>query len=201
MTASRSASHEPARAVAIKLWTKEYEMTDNNAASVAVLAPGTYRLDPDKSKVHYSSKHMFGLGTVHATFTIHEGELVIGDPLEMSSATVTVDAASFHSYSAKRDRDVRSAGLLDVARYPNITFASNSLQATADGFLVPGTVTAHGHTVPVEVRIDRVTREDTGVRVHGRAEHLDRTAFGITGSRGMVGRFLDLELDAFATAA
>ncbi len=75
------------------------------------------------------------------------------------------------------------------------------MQEAGDGWLVTGTVTAHGHTVPVQVRIDRVTDEGTGIRVHGRAEHLDRTAFGITGSKGMVGRFLDLELDAFAIAA
>jgi hypothetical protein len=67
--------------------------------------------------------------------------------------------------------------------------------------LVTGTVTAHNHTVAVAVRIKGITHEGTGIRLHGRAEHLDRTAFGITGSRGMVGRYLDLEIDAFATAA
>ena len=30
---------------------------------------GTYRIDPDRSVIRYSGKHMFGLGTVHATFT------------------------------------------------------------------------------------------------------------------------------------
>lgn len=176
-------------------------MTNSSTASITVLAPGEYRLDPNKSQVHYSGKHMFGLGTVHATFTIQGGGLSIGAPLATSSASVTVDAASFASNNAKRDKDVRSAGLLDVARYPDITFASDSLQETEDGWLVAGTVTAHGHTVPVHVRIDLVADEGTGVRVHGRAEHLDRTAFGITGSRGVVGRYLDLELDVFAITA
>lgn len=176
-------------------------MTDSSTASLAVLAPGTYRIDPTKSEVRYAGKHMFGLGTVHATLTIQSGELRVGEPLTSSTATVTVDAASFSSGSAKRDKDVRSVGLLDVDRYPHITFASDGLQETEDGWLVTGTVTAHGHTVPVDLRIDRATGEGTGIRVHGRAEHLDRTAFGITGSRGMVGRYLDLELDAFAVPA
>ena len=35
---------------------------------------------------------------------------------------MTVDAASFHSGSSKRDRDVRSRGLLDIEQYPDITF-------------------------------------------------------------------------------
>lgn len=176
-------------------------MTASGTASIEVLAPGTYRLDPTKSQVHYSGRHMFGLGTVHATFTIEGGDLRIGEPLASSRATVTVDAASFSSNNARRDNDVRAAGLLDVDRHPYITFASDRLQETDDGWLVTGTVTAHGHTVPVDVRIDRVTGEGTGMRLHGRAEHLDRTAFGITGSRGMVGRYLDLELDVFAIPA
>lgn len=176
-------------------------MTDSSTASTAVLVPGTYRFDPTKSQVHYTSKHMFGMGTVHATFTVQGGELRVCEPRTTSSVIVTVDAASFSSNSARRDKDVRSAGLLDVTNYPDITFASDRLQQSGDTLLVTGTVTAHGHTVEVNVHIDRIAREGTGIRLHGRAEHLDRTAFGITGSRGMVGRYLDLELDAFAIAA
>jgi polyisoprenoid-binding protein YceI len=177
------------------------QMTNGSGVSMTDLPPGTYRLDPHRSRVHYSGKHMFGMGTVHATFTVQSGELHVDDPLGSSSVIVTVDAASFKSNIAKRDDDVRSAGLLDVARYPVITFASDDLQHDGDTVLVTGTVTAHGHSVGVAVRIDHLTREGTGIRLHGRAEHLDRTAFGITGSRGMVGRYLDLELDAFATTA
>ena len=175
-------------------------MTDSTA-STAELAQGTYHLDPTKSQVHYTGKHLFGMGTVHATLSIRAGEVRIREPLTTSTVTVTVEAASFSSANTKRDKDVRSAGLLDVSNYPDITFASDSLRQTEDGLLVTGTVTAHGHTAGVDVRIDRVTPEGAGIRLHGRAEHLDRAAFGITGSRGMVGRYLDLELDAFAVAA
>jgi len=176
-------------------------MTEHTPApSIEGLSPGRYRLEPTQSQVRYSSKHMFGLGTVHAVFSIQEGELRVGDPLTASSVTVTVAAASFTSNSAKRDKDVRSAGLLNVDTYPDITFASHSLQPTSDGWLVHGAVTAHGQTVPVDVRIDRLTHEPDGIRVHGQAQHLDRTTFGITGSRGMVGRYFDLDLDVLATA-
>jgi len=115
--------------------------------------------------------------------------------------TVTVDAASFGSNNARRDKDVRSAGLLDVDRYPDTAFASDSCTETEDGWLATGAVTAHGHSVPVDVWIDRVTDEGAGAGVHGRAEHLDRTAFGVSGSRGMVGRYLDLECAVFVISA
>ena len=176
-------------------------MTDTSTATMPSLSPGRYRLDPNQSTLHYSSKHMFGLGVVHATFRVRGGELRVGEPLDTSVVEVTVDAASFSSGNARRDKDVRSAGLLDVERFSDITYASEGLQQTEEGWLVTGTVTAHGHTVPVDVRIDRVVDEGAGIRMHGRAERLDRTAFGITGSRGMVGRYLDLELDVVAIPA
>jgi polyisoprenoid-binding protein YceI len=109
-----------------------------------------------------------------------------------------VDAASYTANTSRRDKDVRAAGLLAVDRYPDNTFASDGLRETGDGWVVTGTVTAHGHTVPVDVLVDRVAPESGGIRVHGRADHLDRTALGITGSKGMVGRYLDLELDVVA---
>jgi hypothetical protein len=59
-------------------------------------------------------------------------------------------------------------------------------------------VTAHGAAAPVDVAIDRVTPNGNGVRVHARADHLDRHAFGITGSKGMAGRYLDLDVDVLA---
>lgn len=120
---------------------------------------------------------------MHATLTIQAGELRIGDPLATFSATVTVDAARFSSRNANAKKDVRSPGLLDVETHPHVTFASDTLQEMPDGWLVTGIATAHGPTIPVDVRVDRVTHEGAGLRVHGRNEHLDRTALGITGSR------------------
>lgn len=177
-------------------------MLDPHLDSTHTVAPGRYLIDPDRSRVRYSGKHMFGLGTVHATFSIREGGLSIGDAVGALRTMVTVDAASFCSDSTKRDRDVRSAGLLDVEHYPDITFASEHAQETpGEGWLVPGTVTAHGRSVPVDVQVDRVTADGPEVLVHGWVRNLDRTSFGITGSRGMVGRHLDLELDVVATPA
>jgi len=90
-------------------------MTESSTSSTGPIVLGTYRLDPSKSRVRYSGKHMFGMGTVHATFTVEGGELRVCEPLATSSVIVTVDAASFSSNSARRDKDVRSASLLDVA--------------------------------------------------------------------------------------
>ena len=176
-------------------------MTAQHATSVQAPPAGTYRIDPQRSQVAYTGHHMFGLGVVHATFAISSGQIQVADPLTGSRVVVTVEAGSFRSSSAKRDKDVRSASLLDVAAHPDITFCSEALRRDGDTWRVSGIVTAHGKAVPVEVIIDHVMPETGGVRVHGRADHLDRYAFGVTNGKGMVGRYLDLDLEVFAVSA
>ena len=176
-------------------------MTTDNVSALEALSPGRYQLDPQRSQVSYSGRHMFGLGTVHATFAITSGEVQVADPFIESRAVVSVDAASFTSNSAKRDTDVKSPSLLNVADYPEITFRSSSLEQISGGWKLSGTVTAHGEVVPVDVLLDEATPEPGGVRLHALAKRLDRYAFGVTGGKGMVGRYLDLDLDVLAVRA
>jgi polyisoprenoid-binding protein YceI len=173
---------------------------ESTTATVKIPAAGTYRIDPTRSQVSYSGRHMFGLGVVHAGFAIRSGEIRVGDPLTSSAVTVIVDAGSFRSASTKRDKDVRGPSLLDAATYPDITFVSDGLRPDGDSdrWRMSGIVTAHARSVPVEVVIDRVTRQIEGLRLHGRAAHLDRYAFGVTQGKGMVGRHLDLDLEVVA---
>jgi polyisoprenoid-binding protein YceI len=176
-------------------------VTAQSAAPAELPRGGTYRVDPERSTVSYSGRHIFGLGAVHATFTISSGLLRVADPITASTAEVTVDASSFRSDKARRDKDVRSRMLLNAATYPEITFVSDSLRQDGVGWVLTGAVTAHGTRVPVQVRIDRVATEGDSIRVHARAEHLDRYAFGVTKGKGMAGRFLDLDLDVAAHPA
>jgi polyisoprenoid-binding protein YceI len=176
-------------------------MTVESVPSVQAPTVGRYRVDPGQSTVSYSGRHMFGMGAVHATFAITSGEVQVLDPVAGSTVVVRVDPASFSSGNARRDRDVVAASLLDCATYPEISFVSAGLREDAGHWVLSGTVTAHGTTVPVDVVIDRMTPEAEGMRVHARAAHLDRRAFGITGSPGIVGRYLDLDFDVLAERA
>src|ERR1700712_355731 len=103
-------------------------MSTQDSTSIELPTVGVYVIDPMRSKVSYSGRHMFGLGSVHATFTINSGEVRILDPASASTVTVSIDANSFASGNAKRDKDVRAGGLLDCATYPAITFSSQDLQ-------------------------------------------------------------------------
>lgn len=174
-------------------------MTIEITASPALPAAATYRIDRERSTVSYTGRHLFGMGVVHATFSIKSGEIQIDDPPITSGVSICIDANSFASGNAKRDKTVRSAALLDTATYADITFMSSNLRWDGDRWLLNGAVKAHGVTVPAEVMFDRVVHDALGIRVQARAEHLDRYSFGVTGSRGMIGRHLDLDFDIYAT--
>lgn len=172
-------------------------MEDVSAEGLYEVGAGTYDIDPARSTVHYTGKHMFGLGTVHAEFGLTSGLIRVDDPLTGSSVHAVIDAGSFSSDSDRRDVDI-TRNFLEVDTHPEITFASTGVSRNGDRILVDGTVTAHAGTAPVQVVVHAIRAEGDGVRIHARAAHLDRLAFGITRGRGMVGRFLDLDLDVLA---
>jgi polyisoprenoid-binding protein YceI len=69
--------------------------------------------------------------------------------------------------------------------------------------VVPGSVTAHGTAAPVEVRLSDARLESGGAgpaRFRATAR-LDRTTFGVTKKKGMVGRTVDLVIEAVAQQA
>lgn len=143
---------------------------------------------------------MFGLTTVHASLRLRAGEVHIAREPSNSTVQASIDAASFASGNAKRDRDVTSTDLLDSAVYPEITFTGQSTRPRGPGWAVQGSVAAHGATDPVEVYVDQAGFEDDIAHFHATAR-IDRTRFGITNKKGMVGRYVDLIIDAFAVPA
>jgi hypothetical protein len=48
-------------------------MNSTTPQPAAIAAPGTYRIDAARSAIAFTTRHLFGLGTVHGTFTLREG--------------------------------------------------------------------------------------------------------------------------------
>jgi polyisoprenoid-binding protein YceI len=175
-------------------------MTGTGSDNVVQLPPpGTYRVDPTRSSVRYTGRHMFGLGGVQATFAVAAGAIEVAEPTSASSVRLSVDPATFTSDKTRRDKQVKSKALLDVEQYPEISFRSTAVRADGDQWQVIGDVTAHGSTRPVEITVDRATASGTDVTVDAVAQ-LDRYAFGVTGVKGMAGRHVTLEFDLIAAA-
>ncbi|MBT2531513.1 YceI family protein [Arthrobacter sp. ISL-48] len=157
---------------------------------------GTYRIDGVRSAITYTSLHMFGLGKVRAKFSIASGRLEIGESLADCHVSATIAADSFTSDNPKRDRDVKAPGLLDVASFPQIEFTSTEVREDKRGIVLLGTVVMHGVLAPVQLPVSSwVARNSGRIQVLARADHLDRYSFGITGAKGWVGRYFDLDFD------
>jgi polyisoprenoid-binding protein YceI len=162
-----------------------------------VPAPGSYLLDPERTVVRADVRAMFGLATVHGTFRLNGGQLVVAADPTRSSVRASIDAGSFASGLPVRDGHVRSARLLDAGAYPEITFAGDDVRPDGDGWILAGSVTVHGISQPVEIRVTGARLEDGTARFRATAR-LDRTAFGITRMKGRVGRIADLTIEAVA---
>ena len=111
---------------------------------------GHYRIDPSRTTVRFSTRHLFSLGAVSGTVRLREADFSVTEP---SSATVhaVVDAASFDTGNTRRDTDVRSAKYLDVAAYPDFTFNSQQVRLQGGKWVAVGTLTAHGAVAPVDL--------------------------------------------------
>jgi polyisoprenoid-binding protein YceI len=177
-------------------------MSQPSAGGYAAPAPppGRYRLDPARTTIRADVPAMFGLVTVHGTFRLAAGEVHIAEDPGQSSVRLTIDAASFSSGMGMRDADVLSAALLDVTAYPEIAFTGRGPRPDGAGWLLPGEVTAHGVTAPVEIRITLAGAGD-GVARFRAVARVERTSFGITSKMGVVGSTVALTVDAACVLA
>ncbi len=102
-------------------------MTPTNPSTTPIallqsgVASGIWQLDPIRSRIALSVKHLWGLKTVRGRF---EGIAGIVDITESGSVfgVVTVEAASVSTGLRARDARLRSPDFLDAAAYPHIVF-------------------------------------------------------------------------------
>lgn len=167
--------------------------TENQLA----IAPGSYVLDPESSTISFTTRHLFGLGKVHGTFSLAEGRVTVAEEPDHSSATAVIDAGSFTTDSGARDKTVRSAKYLDTATHPHITFTSQTFSTTDSGYTLSGELSVKGVRQPVELAVDAPRKEAEATRFHATTT-IDRYAFGITVDKGMTARYLTLTLDILA---
>ncbi|MFJ4002556.1 YceI family protein [Streptomyces sp. NPDC090023] len=151
---------------------------------------GRYVIDPARSSITFTTRHVFQLLPVRGTFTIRDGTVDVAEPLAASRLRVEIDAASFSTGNDRRDREVRSAKFLDTDRHPLITFAAERVDATQ----VSGTLTACGISRPASLSVVRSEVRAGSFTVRA-TTRVDRTEFGVTASPGMAGRRLDLTLE------
>jgi polyisoprenoid-binding protein YceI len=128
-------------------------MTTTPTTSTLPLAPGRWAVDTNHSSVGFTIRHL-GVSKVRGRFQRFEVDVVIGETLDDTSVTATIDVASIDTGNADRDAHVLSADLLDVARRPELRFVSRSVRGAGDEFQVEGDLTFGEVTRPVTLAVE-----------------------------------------------
>lgn len=121
---------------------------------IEVPAPGLWRIDPGHTEVGFLGRH-FMLTKIRGRFTDVTGEIHVGEGVEDSRVSVTIDMASVDSGDQTRDDHLRSDDLFDVATHPTATFESSAVTAgegTAGS--MTGDLTIKGVTRPVTLAVE-----------------------------------------------
>jgi polyisoprenoid-binding protein YceI len=139
-------------------------MTLRRFASLALMAalvlPGAasaadYTIDSKgaHASVNFRIKHL-GFSWLTGRFDQFAGTFSYDEKApEASKVSVEIDVNSVNSNHAERDKHLRSADFLDVAKFPKATFVSKSVAPAGDGkATITGDLTLHG--VTKEIKID-----------------------------------------------
>jgi polyisoprenoid-binding protein YceI len=146
---------------------------------VTVIPSGTWSIDPSWSALEFEVRKL-GLVTVKGRVPGFSGAITGG---ETPAVVGTVDATSITTFEADRDAHLQSPDFFDTQRYPELRFASTSVEASGEGIVVQGNLTIKDVTQPVDLRgtlsgpeNDPWGNERIGLEL---STTIDRTAFGL----------------------
>jgi polyisoprenoid-binding protein YceI len=158
------------------------------------IAVGDFAIDPEHSSVRFRTRHLFGLGRVRGDFEVGRGAIHVANPLSGSTVQASILAATFHTGNSARDSMVRSPRMLNTAEHPVIVFASSGVDHTDQRWVVHGSLSVCGISQPFDLDVRTVETTPSGLRVIA-TTRIDRYAFGLTKSKGLASRYLDIQLD------
>jgi polyisoprenoid-binding protein YceI len=126
-------------------------------AGVALAAPVTYQVDPAHTYPSFEADHFGGLSTWRGKFDSSSGTIVYDKDTGSGTVDITVDTSSINFGHAKLNEHVKSAEMLDVAKYPTATY-KGSFTDVKNGVptVVKGELTLHGVTKPVTLTINHL---------------------------------------------
>jgi polyisoprenoid-binding protein YceI len=117
------------------------------------LVAGRWALDTNHSSVGFAIRHL-GVSKVRGRFQAFEVDVVVGDTLDDTTITASIDLASIDTGNVDRDAHVRSADLLDVERRPTLSYRSTHISGDGDTWTVDGEATIGGITNPLRLTVE-----------------------------------------------
>lgn len=119
-----------------------------------------YKLDPMHSNARFNIDH-FGTTTNHGGFYGIEGTVAFDPANQTGAVEVIIPTASLNTGSKDFDDHMKSADLLDVAKFANITFKSTEWVFNGDKPAeIKGELTMMGKTNPVTLKATKFSCYD-----------------------------------------
>ena len=139
--------------------------------------------------------HNFGVRTVIGTVPVVSGAVTTDGHGRVLGLRAVLDAAGVDTGGARRDRDLRAPGLLAVEQVPTWLFVSEAVEPAAAGWRVTGRLTVRRPCTVVLDVAPPEPLEDGSLRVRATTT-LDRRDAGVRAPRVLIGRRVEVELDA-----
>ena len=121
-------------------------------ATTTALQTGEYTVDPTHTRIGFVARHAM-VTKVRGAFNQFEGTgFFDADDPTSSKLQLTIRADSIDTGNADRDAHLRGNDFFDMEQYPEITFASTSVEKVGDDeYRVTGDLTIKGLTRPITI--------------------------------------------------
>ena len=154
------------------------------------IRPGTYTIDPARSTCRLLATHAFGLKPVTATMAVRGGTVTVDVDADRCTASASLDAATFRSDDARRDRDITGKRFLDAAHHPVIAFRSTR----REGRRILGALSVRGVSSDVALEVAGCVPTVDGHLITASCV-VDRVVAGVPGGRGIIARPVRITLE------
>lgn len=111
-----------------------------------------------------------------------------------AAITGSLDIGAIDTGNARRDKDLRKPGLLDLDDHPTLTFTADRVTRSGGGWSVGGHLTARGSRVRLDGDVEVAVRDGAAVLVAHTV--VDRRALGARAPRIMIGHRVEVTVTA-----
>jgi len=172
---------------------KAYHFLTQSLLITALAFATTWNVNVEKAKVTFTVKGPFG--TVNGSFTGMKATIKFDEKdLSGSSVSASMDAKTVSTGVWLRNRDLRNEEIwLNTDKYPLISYKSNKIEKTANGFKAIGELTLKGATKPVDIPFTFSNSGNEGV-FKGQFQ-INREDYKVGKHGGSVGSIINIELE------
>jgi polyisoprenoid-binding protein YceI len=162
---------------------------------------GTWTVSDSRTRVSFS---VGNLGhRARGTVPVRWGELLVDADGAPIHASAELDLDGLDTGIARRNTDLRKPRLLDIDRHPVMAWRAGRFSRADDGaWVAHGDLRVRGVSAPLALTGAPEPIAADGEWLHVRARGaIDRTAVGIQAPVFLIGRSIEIELDAWLTPA